>query len=675
MEPTDNPSTCLQFNQNPEQLSLYCDNAIQTPDMADVVLATVIGGLSFTLDAVIVGELSLESARDWGDSKINQFVQFAAEQGGFKGDSLKDAIAFLEKEHPMASDSLTPEFGGGLQHHLRDYNHHCSLAGLMFSLFTQFTGKVIGTDVNGALKIVPITDERCIGRNIGEKIYIGVVEWAMHLVSDMAGSSGANGRGTGIPGPLLSLLKELSAAKPFQNIRVGDNSVSQLVSKMFNGTLLAQRDENGRLIRDSLQPFDFRVEVGWLAHNLKRGVFLLINNALVFACCALRGLFDACRSNRIHTVSDVMKRDILFPEQIISRMITISTGVYDALDAARAVGLGFMRSSGTTVWERVLSGVIAAALNKNYAADAQLIAAIIADVKITAKTNAMKALAADQREQGLSGLFSPVFTFEQTRVIESLKKYVLEQDIAHTDDHNLNRRKSDWAAAYLSRYDEPFFLTEQELEEAVHNLPADATGALVLAEAFFFCPYFLVEGCDTKIDADNKIMRYYFRDHGWLTDWNATFSEWQWEAEEILTPEKSAAYRELYTEQAKNDAKKWLMGFKIGATFLSVIPFAFLLPENSFDGLAEGFSKGVLDHQLRGMKARETAFYYSCVKLMVLSHILDSAEKAILRDQLACVKTYLSDVAANCKEKEIKALSEHFTLYIERCESGLADDE
>ena len=106
-------------------------------------------------------------------------------------------------------------------------------------------------------------------------------------------------------------------------------------------------------------------------------------------------------------------------------------------------------------------------------------------------------------------------------------------------------------------------------------------------------------------------MRYYFRDHGWLTDWNATFSEWQWEAEEILTPEKSAAYRELYTEQAKNDAKKWLMGFKIGATFLSVIPFAFLLPENSFDGLAEGFSKGVLDHQLRGMKARETAFYYS----------------------------------------------------------------
>lgn len=97
MEPTDNPSTCLQFNQNPEQLSLYCDNAIQTPDMADVVLATVIGGLSFTLDAVIVGELSLESARDWGDSKINQFVQFAAEQGGFKGDSLKDAIAFWKK--------------------------------------------------------------------------------------------------------------------------------------------------------------------------------------------------------------------------------------------------------------------------------------------------------------------------------------------------------------------------------------------------------------------------------------------------------------------------------------------------------------------------------------------------------------------------------------------------
>lgn len=54
-------------------------------------------------------------------------------------------MAFLEKMFPIPSDGNTPDFGGGLQHHLRDFAHHPTMVGLMFSLLTQFTEKSYGT--------------------------------------------------------------------------------------------------------------------------------------------------------------------------------------------------------------------------------------------------------------------------------------------------------------------------------------------------------------------------------------------------------------------------------------------------------------------------------------------------------------------------------------------------
>lgn len=76
----------------------------------------------------------------------------------------------MEKNFGFAADTLTPNFGVGLQHHLRDFSHHFSLGGLLCSLFTQFTGKVIGTNILGVLRIVELTDKTFIGRNFEEKV-------------------------------------------------------------------------------------------------------------------------------------------------------------------------------------------------------------------------------------------------------------------------------------------------------------------------------------------------------------------------------------------------------------------------------------------------------------------------------------------------------------------------
>lgn len=81
----------------------------------------------------------------------------------------------------------------------------------------------------------------------------------LHLISDMAGSSSTPGAGTGIPGPILSFLKEASALPFFRDMSIAYEdkvaTFSQWVSKAFNGTLL--KDQDGNPLR-----FDLRTEVG-----------------------------------------------------------------------------------------------------------------------------------------------------------------------------------------------------------------------------------------------------------------------------------------------------------------------------------------------------------------------------------------------------------------------------
>lgn len=120
------------------------------------------------------------------------------------------AIKFLEDKYPIAADKTTNAFGGGLQHHLRDFSHHPMPIGLLFSLLIQFTKKVYGTDVAGVFHIVELKEDSLIliGKNFPKKIIFGVINCFFHMVSDMAGSSGSILLGkavTGLPGSLVSL--------------------------------------------------------------------------------------------------------------------------------------------------------------------------------------------------------------------------------------------------------------------------------------------------------------------------------------------------------------------------------------------------------------------------------------------------------------------------------------
>ena len=328
------------LNSQIELLSTQADNL-------DYIIAIASGVACGLLDILWVGEFDLQSGRSIASDKIDSFVKKTAEMlERKKFYDLKSAVKALEERFPIPSDGNTPNFGGGLQHHLRDFAHHPTVVGLAFSLLTQFTEKSYGTDVNGVFLVVdaPEKSKPFIGKDVPQKILMGTITWFFHLVSDVAGSSSTAGvtGGTGIPGPILALAKEISAIPFFKDIKVDDGiSLSLFLSKLFNGTLMMQRDENGQIIKESVIKFDLRGELGVTLELCKQAVPVIANECIVRAFYFIRHLAMVMKENCVSCLADMKKIEWSSVKPAnnptIARMLTVATGVFTALDIGEAI--------------------------------------------------------------------------------------------------------------------------------------------------------------------------------------------------------------------------------------------------------------------------------------------------------------------------------------------------
>lgn len=167
----DFDKTIYDLNSQIELLSSHADNL-------DYVVAIASGIACGLLDILWVGEFDLAGGRSIASDKVDSFVKKTAEMlEGKKFDDVKSAVKSLEKRFMIPSDGNTADFGGGLQHHLRDFAHHPTIVGLAFSLLTQFTEKSYGTDANGVFIAVDVPEKSkpFIGKDISQKILMGTL--------------------------------------------------------------------------------------------------------------------------------------------------------------------------------------------------------------------------------------------------------------------------------------------------------------------------------------------------------------------------------------------------------------------------------------------------------------------------------------------------------------------
>lgn len=192
-------------------------------DKYDYMIAGTCGLVGGIVDIFFVGLPGQGELTHFTDDLTDKAVQKFAALNGWAGaregkDPTASAIGFLERafkvnyDHRHGSDVERLFKMSTRNHHIKSLAHSPDLVGLFFSILTQFTSSAHFVD-EGEIVTIDTETFELKGSNIVSKIFSGFVNWIGHLFSDVAGSSGAQGRGSGIPIPFYSLLQFINVGE------------------------------------------------------------------------------------------------------------------------------------------------------------------------------------------------------------------------------------------------------------------------------------------------------------------------------------------------------------------------------------------------------------------------------------------------------------------------------
>lgn len=297
-------------------------------DGIDYMVAVGSGLLAGLVDSFWVGSFDFKGGKAWSNEQVNDFVMKVSKGQGFEGDRLEGAIKYLEDKFHIPTDHIWKGRDIGISarsHHIDDMAHHPTPIGLFFSILTQFTKQGYFQNSGGAFLSITIDEQSgsLIGLDVPSKLFAGTVNWFFHLVSDMSGSNKTAGVGMGIPGPILSLLKELAAVPG------------------FNKTALAKQVKQAFVVGR----FDFRSELA-VGHELARqAVPVVLNEVIVRSFYFVRRLTKEAQEKKAFANIN-WENTLPWKNRTIVRMLTIATGTFTLVDMADAAIRASAKSGG-----------------------------------------------------------------------------------------------------------------------------------------------------------------------------------------------------------------------------------------------------------------------------------------------------------------------------------------
>ncbi len=184
-------------------------------DKYDYITAVACGAIGGMIDIFLVGAPGDSVLGNWTDKQVDHTVMAFARHLGWNpkaknSNNANSAIGFLEQRFKINYDQRKPSDVGNLfniaprTHHMMSLAHSPDIIGLFFSVLNQFTS-TSSFFADGKLITIATDTYELQGGNFVTKIMCGIANWFGHLMSDVAGSSGAHGRGTGIVIPFYEL--------------------------------------------------------------------------------------------------------------------------------------------------------------------------------------------------------------------------------------------------------------------------------------------------------------------------------------------------------------------------------------------------------------------------------------------------------------------------------------
>ena len=217
-------------------------------DKYDFLMATVTGICAGLLDVYGVDKPGEGFLGKLTDRKVDEAVMWAARKKGWsprtgQEGNVHSAIGFLEREAPVNYDQATTYGKNGTNgmvdnlspknHHLKSLGHSPDLIGLFISVLNQFTGTSTFIS-NGKIITIDTASMELVGGNFPARVFCGTSNWFWHLLSDVAGSSGAVGRGSGIPIPFYNLFLLCDSGQIGQHRQTYAQLMTQVFEKGYD---------------------------------------------------------------------------------------------------------------------------------------------------------------------------------------------------------------------------------------------------------------------------------------------------------------------------------------------------------------------------------------------------------------------------------------------------------
>ena len=308
-------------------------------DKLDYILAVSSGTLCGIIDIFLVGKpgkSKLGHATDeWCESRIYDFAKLC---GWKPKDETKNKVAsakrYIEKKFKVPydqtgiGDAAKDVFGlSTTNHHFKSLGHNPTLLGLFFSILNQFTN-TSSFVTNGELISLQEADDKfeLKGNTVIGKIISGFVNWFGHLLSDVSGSSGSKGRGTGVPATFLTWANDIIVIKRKLKIepKEFDKNLNELALKIYK------------------KGFDARFQAA-------QAIPVFINEVIVRLMYSVRRV--------IKYYSNTKKEDRSFKSlwiecnpfanSTVKRMLTVAHGTFCLLDIGDATVHSLIEGKGT----------------------------------------------------------------------------------------------------------------------------------------------------------------------------------------------------------------------------------------------------------------------------------------------------------------------------------------
>ncbi|MBR3117642.1 MAG: hypothetical protein IKF29_00230 [Oceanobacillus sp.] len=173
--------------------------------------------------------------------------------GETKDRSVASAIGYLERMASVSYDQAktqeitkmlangftdTVEHLSAKNHHAKSLSHYPDIIGLIASISNQFTNTATFLDNNkGGITIINGTGNNIelLGDTLPAKVYCGFINWFLHCLSDVAGSSGSRGNGgtgMGLPIPFTEFFQFCNFGQ-FPNEKGQYQSFATVMTKVY----------------------------------------------------------------------------------------------------------------------------------------------------------------------------------------------------------------------------------------------------------------------------------------------------------------------------------------------------------------------------------------------------------------------------------------------------------